>query len=131
MKLVSFFNKGKLLAQYYVHRLEELRTLFAIHRNSQSEVYDLDKCQFISREEVAEAVKEKEPETKKETDEKIVRPKSKNWSCKVKCIETGEVFGSINECSQKLHLSYKAIWNCLRSGSARGGLHFIQLESNE
>lgn len=42
----------------------------------------------------------------------------------VQCIETGEAFISIRECSAHYGIPYKAIWNSMTHGTARKGYHF-------
>ena len=42
----------------------------------------------------------------------------------VVCVETGERFNSIRECSNHFGIPYKAIWNSMVFGKPRKGLHF-------
>lgn len=42
----------------------------------------------------------------------------------VVCVETGERFDSIRECSNHYGIPYKAIWNSMVYGRPRNGLHF-------
>lgn len=42
----------------------------------------------------------------------------------VVCVETGERFNSIRECSDHFGIPYKAIWNSMEFGKPRRGLHF-------
>ena len=42
----------------------------------------------------------------------------------VLCVETGETFESIRECSNHFGIPYKAIWNSMVYGKPRQGYHF-------
>ena len=42
----------------------------------------------------------------------------------VVCVETGERFNSIRECSEYFGISYKAVWNSIVFGKPRNGYHF-------
>ena len=48
----------------------------------------------------------------------------KYWERPVLCVETGQLFSSIRECSEHLGISHKSIWNAINSGKPRHGLHF-------
>lgn len=43
--------------------------------------------------------------------------KVKYWERKVLCLETGEVFASINACSNKMNIPYMTIRNCIEKGN--------------
>ena len=47
----------------------------------------------------------------------------------VVCVETGERFNSIRECSNHFGIPYKAIWNSMVFGKPRQGLHFKDANS--
>lgn len=47
----------------------------------------------------------------------------------VVCVETGERFNSIRECSDHFGIPYKAIWNSIVFGKPRNGLHFKDANS--
>lgn len=47
----------------------------------------------------------------------------------VVCVETGEKFNSIRECSNHFGIPYKAIWNSIVYGKPRQGLHFKDANS--
>ena len=46
------------------------------------------------------------------------------WCKCVQCVETGEIFPSVRECSRKYGINYKSLYNAIRSGNPRKGLHF-------
>ncbi len=50
------------------------------------------------------------------------------WERPVQCVETRKVFRSISECSEKLGIGHKSIWNALNSHNPRQGLHFVPYE---
>ena len=49
------------------------------------------------------------------------------WEKVVMCIETGETFTSIRECSQKHGVTYKSLFNALNSGNPRNGKHYAYI----
>lgn len=49
--------------------------------------------------------------------------------CRVKCVETGEIFNSINEASKYFGINKSSISNCLNGKAPRAGkLHWIRLD---
>lgn len=49
----------------------------------------------------------------------------------VVCVETGERFESIRECSKHFGIPYKAIWNSMVYGNPRQGYHFTDVKPEE
>ena len=49
----------------------------------------------------------------------------------VMCVETGEKFVSIRECSKHFGIPYKAIWNSMVYGNPRQGYHFKDVKEND
>lgn len=50
--------------------------------------------------------------------------KKMGWCKCVKCVETGEIFPSIRECSRKYEINYRSLYNAIKSGNPRKLLHF-------
>lgn len=48
----------------------------------------------------------------------------KGWTIPVQCIETGETFKSVAECSRKMNISRTVIYASALNGYAAGGYHF-------
>ena len=48
----------------------------------------------------------------------------------VMCVETGERFNSIRECSEHFGIPYKAVWNSIVFGYPRKGYHFKDANEN-
>lgn len=135
---VSVFVDGKNVNSYYSENLDDLITIKALHKDCEIDIMDLLTCKRFSKELVDEEVRLSGLRWKKSlernSDQKIgkdVRPVLKRkkvkkyWERPVKCVETEQVFSSIRECSERLGLSHKSIWNAINSGNARNGLHFV------
>ena len=56
--------------------------------------------------------------------EKAKQPKQP-WNKWTRCLETGQLFPSVKECSIQTGLPYKSVWNALNNGFARDGMHFV------
>ncbi len=57
----------------------------------------------------------------------VVLGTKKKWEKAVKCIETGETFASIRECSKRHGVTYKSLFNALNSGNPRNGKHYVYI----
>lgn len=58
--------------------------------------------------------------------ELVSKTKTK-WEKAVICVETGETFTSIRECSIKHGVTYKSLFNALNSGNPRNGKHYAYI----
>lgn len=137
--LVSVFVGGKNANSYFSEDLDDLVTIKALHNNCDISIFDLDNCVQFTKEQVAcEIIRSgrrwKESLEKPKIRETIVpttkdKPKKekhkKYWERPVLCVETGQVFGSIRECSDKLGIPYMTITNCIKNKNATRGVHFV------
>jgi len=138
--LISVFVCGKNVNSYYSENLDDLITIKALHKDCDISVFDMQNFESLTHEQVEKEIirsglrwkksieRPRKCEVIKETfivnKPKKVKPK-KYWERPVMCVETGQVFGSIRECCERLGLSHKSLWNAINSGNARNGLHFI------
>ena len=142
--LVSVFVDGKNVNSYFSDNLDDLVTIKALHKDCVISIFDIiNFTQFTDvqvsneivrsgirwKEAVDNAHKENDIETEETTvvQKRKVNKVSKYWDRPVKCVETGQVFKSIRECSDHLGISYKSVWNALNSGNGRCCLHFINV----
>lgn len=134
--LVSVFVGGRNVNSYFSENLDDLVTIKAMHKNCEISIFDLLNFSTLTKSEVDAEIRKsgerwKKSVVKSDTSlqrvvRKTIRPKvNKFWERPVRCVETGQVFSSIRECSEHLGISHKSIWNAINSGRARHGLHFV------
>ncbi len=134
--LVSVFVDGRNVNSYYSDNLDDLVTIKAMHRNCEINIFDLVHFSTFPKEQVDIEIQKSGNRWKKSMTEDRSAPKrinryavkrrkvKKYWERPVLCVETGQVFASIKECSEHLGISHKSIWNAINSGKTRMGLHF-------
>ena len=113
--LVYFQKKGKVIEQEYCHTTEEVKVLSAIAR---SKGYDYEVFNFNM-----DCLTEIQPPIVEEKNTQKTRIK-KIWERSCRCLETGMIYESIRECSRQVGIPYKSIYNSIKSGNSRNGLHF-------
>lgn len=137
--LVSVFVGGKNVNSYYSENLDDLVTIKALHKDAEISIFDLRSFTALSQSQVSQEIKksgirwkssiEKQEEKEDAPKPLVCKPKKqktkKYWERPVLCVETGQVFGSIRECSNKLGIPYMTITNCIKNGNATRGLHFM------
>ena len=137
--LVSVFVDGKNVNSYFSENLDDLVTIKALHKNCDISIFDFDNfVRFtqdqVEREIIRSGKRWKESLDKPKIEETIPpqpkeKPKKekrkKYWQRPVLCVETGQVFGSIRECSDKLGIPYMTICNCIKNKNATRGVHFV------
>lgn len=137
---VSVFVNGKHAESFFSEHLDELRNIRTFYPDCEICVFDMKTFEVMQKAQVEQEIKaarmrwkkslekslRKEPVKKKVVVKKPkkVKPK-KYWSRRVLCVETGEVFETIRECSEKMGIPYMTITNCLKNGNATRGLHFV------
>lgn len=138
---VSVFVKDKYVNSYFSENLDDLVTIKALHKDCEIFIFDLEDFVLFTKEQVETEISKSglrwresintanysvlSSEKVEKKKEKKGKPK-KYWKTPVVCIETGQVFGSIRECCERLGLSHKSVWNSINSGNARNGLHFAK-----
>lgn len=139
--LVSVLVDGKTVNSYFSENLDDLVTIKAIHKKCKIQIYDLDNFvrltpKQVEREIIKSGMRWKKSMEKEKPDiietthetpkEKAKKEKrKKNWERPVLCVETGQVFSSIRECSNKLGIPYMTITNCIKNKNATRGVHFV------
>lgn len=115
--ITCYIKKGKVVEQFFLNSQYEATTMEALGRKKGYETETLvmvnDWLPSRSGTEV-EATSYVSPKKQK-------RP----WNKWIRCVETGQVFPTVRECSDQLGISYKSVWNAINSGNARDGYHFI------
>lgn len=137
--LVSVFVDGRNVNSYFSENLDDLVTIKAMHKDCDISIFDLQEFTTMPREQVESEIRKSGERWKKSMTAPTmpktqVRQRSKGkqkrkkikkyWERPVKCVETGQVFSSIRECSEHLGISHKSLWNAINSGKPRRGLHF-------
>ena len=135
--LVSVFVRGRHVNSYFSENLDDLITIKALHKNCEINIFDLLSFTTMPKSQVEIEIKksgerwkksmERVAETPKRSSQTLITKRQKvkkYWERPVLCIETGQLFSSIRECSEHLGISHKSIWNAINSGKPRHGLHF-------
>ena len=135
--LVSVFVRGRNVNSYFSENLDDLITIKALHKDCEINIFDLQSFSTMPKEQVEIEIKKSGERWKKSIDkiametQHIARQPSikhkkvkKYWERPVMCVETGQLFSSIRECSEHLGISHKSVWNAINSGKPRHGLHF-------
>lgn len=144
--LVSVFDNGKNVNSFFSECLDDLVTIRAIHKGCEITIFDIEHFAFLTDEQVDIEVRksgerwklsmercvQKEEETKPVpvVKEKRRKPK-KYWERPVMCVETGQIFPSIRDCSEKTGIPYMTITNCIRRKNATRGVHFVNATNRE
>lgn len=135
--LVSVFVMGRIVNSYFSENLDDLVTIKALHKNCEINIFDLLSFTTMPKSQVEIEIKksgerwkksmERVAETPKRSSQTLITKRQKvkkYWERPVVCVETGQLFSSIRECSEHLGISHKSIWNAINSGKPRHGLHF-------
>lgn len=140
--LVSVFAGGRNVNSYYSENLDDLVTIKAMHKDCEISIFDLNTFETLSKEVVDAEIQRSRARWKRSPKKVCDKPGknrvrkerikvSKYWERPVRCVETGQVFPTIKECSEHLGVSHKSIWNAINSGRARHGLHFVNARMTE
>ncbi len=135
--LISVFVNGKNVNLYFSESLEDLVTIKAIHKNCEIQIFDFNNFVRFSAKQVEREIinsgRAWKDSFRKERAESPVPPlpeppqkekRKKYWERPVLCLETGQIFSSIRECSDKLGIPYMTICNCIKNKNATRGVHF-------
>lgn len=115
--LISYSRNGKVIEQHFLHTVEEVEVFKAIahSKNCMADVFkltdDTEESDLTNYDDIVE--------------EKHQGKIKKFWNRPVKCVETGDIYLTIRECQKKMGISYKSLYNAIKSGNPRNGLHFI------
>lgn len=136
--LVSVFVDGRNENSYFSENLDDLVTIKAMHKDCEICIFDLRDFSTLTKEQVEAEITKSGVRWKKSLDkttEVIVKPipkqkpqrvkQGKYWERSVRCVETGQVFRSIRDCSEKTGIPYMTIVNCIKNKNATRGVHFV------
>lgn len=117
---LTLFKDGKVTDLHVLESEEQVKVLAAIGRakGCDSEVHRIDLPGTSSPDGHDIGIK---------NISSLSNQKKMGWCKCVKCVETGEVFPSIRECSRKFGIIYRSLVNALKSGNPRNGFHFVFL----
>lgn len=139
---VSVFAEGKNVNLYYSEDLNDLVTISAMHKGCEICIFDLLEFKQLSKKQVESEIRlscllwkkslrkydynevAEVPLCKELSIPKKSKPRQK-WIRPVMCVETGQIFASIRECSDKIGIPYMTIANCINNGNATHGVHFV------
>lgn len=113
--LVSVEKDGKIVELYYSENLHDIDTIRAIHKG----------CRIESMQ-VAENVSTKIENAKTKIDKK--KYDMRNMSKRVRCVETGNVYDSVLDCSNALGIPRCSVYKAIYRGIAASGLHFDYID---
>ncbi len=137
--LVSVFVDGRNVNSYFSENLDDLVTIKAMHKDCDISIFDLQNFSTMPKEQVEAEIRKSGERWKKSLErvEAVLQPRNerkekpkrekrkKYWERPVRCVETGQVFLSIRECSEKTGIPYMTISNCIKNKNATRGLHFV------
>lgn len=137
--LVSLFVSNKHVNSYFSVNLDDLVTIKAMHRNCEIDICDLQDFTIMPKEQVEYEIRKsgvrwKRSMERRKHDVSVVKPqkqsqpkekRKKYWERPVLCVETGQIFPSVRDCSDKTGIPYMTIINCIRNGNATRGVHFV------
>lgn len=143
--LVSVFVSGKCIHSYFSDNLDDLVTIVALYPHCELSIYDMTNLRSLKRDEIYEEVVKSRQRFKVAMEKRVSAPlppiepvdkpqpqkRVKNWKRTVLCIETGQVFNSVRDCSDHIGLPYTTIVNCIKNKNATRGLHFAIVDNNE
>jgi hypothetical protein len=143
---VSVFVHGRHVNSYFSEDLDDLVTIKVMNGpDCELSIFDISRFVLLTAEQVEIEIVKSRNRWKKSLEKHIEEPpeepieeeveekpkKSYVWKRPVLCVETGQVFKSIRECSDKVGIPYMTITNCIKNKNATRGVHFIQLEEDE
>jgi hypothetical protein len=119
--LVQFHKNGKIVDSDYCNTEDEIKVLQAMARSKgcESEVLCLAKGE--------ETIVMSSP---KLTDSKKKPAAKEKWEKACRCVETGQIFPTIRDCSNRMGIPYMTIYNNIKNGNVSRGFHFVLDHSN-
>lgn len=113
--LTCYTKNGKVIDQFFLNMPDEVRTMEAVGR---SKGYEIET--FVI--DLSEKVEKVESDIT--LTEQCQGPK-RPWNKWIRCVETGQVFPTVRECSKQMGIPYMTIINCVKNGNATRGYHFV------
>lgn len=117
--VTCYVKNGKVVDQHFLSSPDEVKTMEAVGRAKgyETETYVIDCCSLSEKSESVE----NDIAQSEEPSQQHKRP----WNKWVKCIETGQVFPTVRECSNQMGIPYMTIINCIKNGNATRNYHFV------
>lgn len=142
--LVSVVIAGKCVHSYFSSNLDDLVTIKALYKGCEISIFDMERLIALTASEITEElVKSRlrwknslhpepvQPEPVVEEEKPKVQKHPKCWKRTVLCVETGQIFDSVRECSEHIGLPYMTIVNCIKNKNATRGLHFTAIDNQD
>ena len=117
--LISVTQDGKVVELYYSSDLRELSAIRAMHQG----------CYVESMKLKEPAVKL--PEYVSEGKRNRLSRNGKPWANRVQCVETGEIWPSVVDCSKATGVALHAIYKSIHKGYNASGCHFSLIPPEE
>ena len=116
--ITCYVKNGKVCEQLYSNTTDEVKTMEAVGRAKgyETETYIIG-CDCLS-----EKVEISETDI---TPSEPCQDQKRPWNKWIKCVETGQVFPTVRECSNQMGIPYMTIINCVKNGNATRGYHFV------
>ena len=117
---LSFIKNDKVKETHVLYSIEQVQVFTAIARNKgcEVEVYGIEN-------------QEKKSSNNNININSIIDTKKKDWNKTIRCVETGQIFPTIRDCSNKTGIPYMTIYNCVNNKNATRGLHFVLCEDED
>lgn len=116
--LVSVVKDGKVRELYFSHDLQDMATIRALHPGSSFET-----CH------VCVEKQEKQEEYVPVGGLQRGRPTSKSWAKRVMCVETGETWNTVMECSRLTGIPTWSLYKSVHRNCEIRGLHFTVIKN--
>lgn len=112
---MSFVRNGKVIEQHVLDSEEQVQVFTAIGRKKGCEIEVYGICLSENRIDANNDISIKN----------ITEAEKKDWIKTIRCVETGQIFATIRDCSKKTGIPYMTIYNCINNKNATRGLHFV------
>lgn len=112
---MSFVRNGKVIEQHVLYSNEQVKVFTAIGRKKGCEIEVYGICLSENRIDANNDISIKN----------ITEAEKKDWSRTIRCVETGQLFATMRECSKHTGIPYMTIVNCVKNKNATRGLHFV------
>lgn len=113
--LTCYIKNGKVIEQLFLNMPDEVRTMEAVGRSKgyETETFVID---------LSGKVEKVESDI---TQTEQCQAQKRSWNKWIRCMETGQVFPTVRECSNQMKIPYTTIINCVKNGNATRGFHFV------
>lgn len=115
--LTCYIKNGKVIDQFFLNMPEEVKTMEAVGRAKgyETETHVICSSNEEREEDAGSGIAQKE----------LFQEPKRPWNKWIKCVETGQVFPTVRECSKQKGIPYMTIINCVKNGNATRNYHFV------